>query len=327
MSNLRVSGKPVKEVIETEIGKIRLVAGDGEVLLGLSGGVDSSVCAALISKAVGKRLTCVLVDHGLMRKNEAEQVKEAFRDFDLNLICVNAEERFLTRLDGVTDPESKRKIVGEEFVRVFEETSAELFPDADKSGTARQVFLAQGTIYPDIIESDGVKSHHNVGGLPEKVNFKAIIEPLREFYKDEVRQIGKALGLPDYLVHRQPFPGPGLAVRCVGAITKQRLDLLREADAIFTQEIENSGINAQISQFFAALTDMRAVGVRDGKRTYGYAVVLRAVETEDYMNAAVAMLPWNVLEKASARITAEVDGISRVMYDITSKPPGTIELE
>ena len=300
--------------INKTINDIRETVGTGRVLLGLSGGVDSSVCAALLSKAVGKQLVCIFVDHGFMRKNEAGEVKAAFDDFDFELITVSAEERFLTKLAGVTDPETKRKIIGEEFIRVFEE-------EAQKHGKID--FLAQGTIYPDIVESENVKTHHNVGGLPENIGFCGIIEPLKKLYKDEVRQVGRILGLPDCLVNRQPFPGPGLAVRCIGELTKQKLDILREADAIFRQELSDCGI----SQYFAVLTDMKAVGVKDGKRTYGYAAVLRAVNTADFINAEIVRLPWDVLERVSGRITEEVDGISRVMYDITPKPPSTIEFE
>jgi GMP synthase (glutamine-hydrolysing) len=317
-----------EQYVNTLIDEIRREVGSGQVLLGLSGGVDSSVCAALLSKAVGKQLTCVLVDHGLMRKNEAAEVREAFADFDLNLVCADAEERFLGKLKGVTDPESKRKIIGEEFIRVFEEESKRIFCSADDGGAAG-VFLAQGTIYPDIVESKGVKSHHNVGGLPENVDFRGIVEPLKTLYKNEVRQVGRLAGLPDYLVNRQPFPGPGLAVRCIGELTKDKLEILREADAIFRAELQawtaNGGESA--SQYFAALMDMKAVGVRDGKRTYGYVAALRAVRTADFMNAEVVRLPWELLERVSQRITGEVDGISRVVYDVTGKPPGTIEFE
>jgi len=315
MKNMR----DYKAYAEAKIAEIREKVGGGRVLLALSGGVDCSVCAAMLSKAIGKQLTCVYVDHGLMRKNETQEVQAAFADWDLSLITVNAEERFLSKLKGVTDPETKRKIIGEEFIRVFEEESQKL-------GTVD--FLAQGTILSDVIESkDAIKSHHNVGGLPEHVNFREIIEPVRELYKYEVREIGALLGLPDYIVNRKTFPGPGLAIRIIGEITKDKLDILREADFIFREELEKLEINREISQCFAALTDMKAVGVKDGKRTYGHLAILRAVITKDYINAEIVRLPYELLEKVSTRITAEVDGISRVVYDITGKPPGTIELE
>ena len=305
--------------IEEQIIKIRETVGNGQVLLALSGGVDCSVCAAILSKAIGKQLTCIFVDHGFMRKNEAEEVENAFSGRDINLIIVNAEDRFLKKISGVTDPELKRKIIGEEFIRVFEEESKKL-------GTVN--FLAQGTIYSDVIESDtAVKSHHNVGGLPEQIGFKGIIEPVRDLYKNEVREIGAMLGLPDYLVNRKTFPGPGLAIRIIGEVTKERLDILREADYIFRKELEALEINKDISMCFAILSDMRAVGVKDGKRTYGYVAALRSVITSDYMNAEFAKIPYEVLEKVSERITSEVAGISRVVYDITNKPPGTIEWE
>jgi GMP synthase (glutamine-hydrolysing) len=323
MKTLRVPNVPAEQYAKEQIAQIREKVGSGQVLLGLSGGVDSSVCAAMLSKAIGKQLTCIFVDHGLMRKNEAREVKEAFSDFDFNLVMVDAEERFLNKLKGVTDPERKRKIIGEEFIRVFEQTSSDLFSKTNNSN--ENVFLAQGTIYPDIVESKGVKSHHNVGGLPENVNFCEIVEPLRELYKDEVREIGTLLGLPNYLVERQPFPGPGLAVRCIGELTKEKLELLRDVDAIFREEVEKSKVES--NQFFAALLDMKSVGVKDGKRTYGYVTALRAVKTIDFMNAEIVHLPWELLEKVVTRISDEVDGISRVVYDITGKPPGTIEWE
>jgi GMP synthase (glutamine-hydrolysing) len=260
-----------------------------------------------------------------MRKNEAEEVKAAFADFDFNFVIVDAEDRFLSKLSGVTDPERKRKIIGEEFIRVFEaQVSSALLPNpSDK----RRIFLAQGTIHLDVAESAGVKSHHNVGGLPDDVDFCGIIEPLRELYKNEVRQLGTALGLPDYLVNRQPFPGPGLAVRCIGELTKERLDMLKNADAIFREEVALSGLESGIGQYFAALTDMKSVGVKDGARAYGYVAALRAVKTADFMNAEIVRLPWEMLERVSARIISEVDGITRVVYDVTAKPPGTIEFE
>jgi GMP synthase (glutamine-hydrolysing) len=316
--------KDIKTYKEQKIAELREKIGTGKVLLGLSGGVDSSVCCALLAEAVGRGLYCIFVDHGLMRKNEGDEVREAFKDMDINFVQVDAEARFLEKLVGVTEPEQKRKIIGEEFIRVFEE-------EAKKIGAVD--FLAQGTIYPDIVESGvnkdhlRVKSHHNVGGLPDVIDFKEIIEPLNELYKDEVRALGRELGLPESLVSRQPFPGPGLAVRCIGELTKARLDILREADFIFRDELNRAGLDKDISQCFAALTDMKAVGVKDGARTYGYIAVLRAVKTTDFMNAEIVRIPFEVLEKISARITSEVDGISRVMYDITNKPPGTIELE
>jgi GMP synthase (glutamine-hydrolysing) len=296
--------------------------GDGKVLLALSGGVDSSVVAALLERAVGSQLTCIFVDTGLMRKNEGDEVTAAFSGKGLKLIRVDAEARFLEKLEDVADPEQKRKIIGEEFIRVFEE-------EAKKLGKVD--FLAQGTIYPDIVESNQggkvVKSHHNVGGLPEKVDFKELVEPLKELYKPEVRELGRVLGLPDYLVDRQPFPGPGLGVRVIGPLTKEKLDLLREADAIFREEIANAGLAKELSQYFAVLTGMRSVGVRGGERTYDYTLALRAIKTPDFMKAEWARLPWELLEKVSARITGEVPGINRIVYDITPKPPATIEWE
>ena len=302
---------------------VREEVGDGKVLLGLSGGVDSSVAAALLAEAVGNQLTCVFVDHGLMRKNEGDEVEAAFAKWDLNFVRVDAEERFLTKLAGVSDPEKKRKIIGEEFIRVFEE-------EAKKLGTVD--YLVQGTIYPDVIESgagdaDVIKSHHNVGGLPKNVDFKDIIEPLRMLFKDEVRQLGRELGLPEYLVMRQPFPGPGLAVRILGAITKEKADILRDADAIFREEVAKAGWDSKISQYFAVLTDMRSVGVMGDGRTYDYTVALRGVTTSDFMTADWARIPYEILDKVSVRIVNEVRSINRIVYDITSKPPGTIEWE
>jgi len=315
--------RDIKAYKEKMLAELREKIGSKRVLLALSGGVDCSVCAALLSKAIGKQLTCVYVDHGLMRKNETSEVEAAFADWELDLITVNAEERFLSRLSGVTDPEQKRKIIGEEFIRVFEEESKKL-------GTID--FLAQGTILSDVIESgkdgkDIVKSHHNVGGLPEYISFREIIEPVRELYKYEVRELGAALGLKDYIVNRKTFPGPGLAIRIIGEITKEKLNILRDADYIFREELEKLEINREISMCFAILTDLKAVGVLDGRRTYGYVAALRAVTTKDYMNAEIAQIPYDVLEKVSGRIISEVDGISRVVYDITSKPPKTIEWE
>ena len=303
--------------------EIRQKVGEGKVLLALSGGVDSSVVAALLSKAIGNKLVCIFVDHGLMRKDEGDQIMEAFKDWDLNLVRVDAADRFLGKLAGVTDPETKRKIIGEEFIRVFEE-------EAKKIGKVD--FLAQGTIYPDVIESGVgdaavIKSHHNVGGLPDYVDFTEIIEPLRALFKDEVRALGLALGLPEYLVWRQPFPGPGLAVRVIGEITREKLDILREADYIFRDEIEKAGLARGINQYFAVLTDMRSVGVMGDGRTYDYTLALRAVTTTDFMTADWARIPPEVLGVISVRIVGEVRGINRIVYDITSKPPATIEWE
>ena len=298
--------------------------GGGRVLLALSGGVDSSVCAALLAEAVGSQLTCVFVDHGMMRKNEGDEVEAAFSRWDLNFIRVDAEERFLKKLAGVTEPEKKRKIIGEEFIRVFEEVGHQI---------GAVDYLAQGTIYPDVVESGSgeaatIKSHHNVGGLPDYVDFREIVEPLRNLFKDEVRRLGRELGLPEYLVNRQPFPGPGLAIRVIGEITKEKLDLLRDADAIFREEVENSDLEGQrASQYFAVLTDTRTVGVMGDARTYGYTLALRSVSTDDFMTADWTRIPYEVLARAASRITNEVRGISRVVYDITSKPPATVEWE
>ena len=308
---------------KSAIAAIREQVGDGKVLLALSGGVDSSVAAALLAEAVGSQLTCVFVDHGLMRKNEGDEVEAAFAKWDLNFVRVNAEKRFLDKLAGVTDPEAKRKIIGEEFIRVFEE-------EGKKIGSVD--FLVQGTIYPDVIESGlgsaaVIKSHHNVGGLPDFVDFKEIIEPLRMLFKDEVRQLGRELDLPEYLVSRQPFPGPGLAIRIIGEITKEKADLLRDADAIFREEIANAGLDTEISQYFAVLTDMRSVGVIGDGRTYDRTLALRAVTTQDFMTADWARIPYDVLDKVSIRIVNEVAGINRIVYDITSKPPATVEWE
>jgi GMP synthase (glutamine-hydrolysing) len=310
---------------KTAIASIREKVGDGKVLLALSGGVDSSVAAALLAEAVGNQLTCVFVDHGLMRKNEGDEVEAAFAKWDLNFIRVNAEERYLAKLAGVSEPEAKRKIIGEEFIRVFEE-------EAKKIG--RVDYLVQGTIYPDVIESGSgkagaavIKSHHNVGGLPDYVDFKEIIEPLRMLFKDEVRQLGRELGLPEYLVMRQPFPGPGLAIRIIGDITKEKADILRDADAIFREEIAAAGWDTKINQYFAVLTNMRSVGVMGDGRTYDYTLALRGVTTTDFMTADWARIPYDVLDKVSVRIVNEVKGINRIVYDITSKPPATIEFE
>lgn len=310
--------------VENSIQKYKSELSGKKVILALSGGVDSSVLAVLLNKAIGKNLTCVFVDNGLLRKNEGDYVEKTFRDkFGINLIRVNAEARFLNKLSGITNPEQKRKIIGEEFIRVFED-------EAKKLGKVN--VLAQGTIYPDVIESGKgdsavIKSHHNVGGLPDVMAFDEILEPLKNLFKDEVRKAGLKLGIPHELVFRQPFPGPGLGVRVIGEITKEKLDILREADAIFREEIANAGLERATNQYFAVLTDLRSVGVKGDARTYGYTVALRAVTTDDFMTAEWTRLPYEVLEKASSRITNEVTGISRVVYDITSKPPATVEWE
>ena len=308
---------------QTAIQQVREKVGNGKVLLALSGGVDSSVLAALLSKAVGNQLTCIFVDHGLMRKNEGDEVEVAFADWDVNFIRVNAGKRFLGKLAGVSEPETKRKIIGEEFIRVFED-------EAKKIGKVD--FLAQGTIYPDVIESGAgdaavIKSHHNVGGLPDYVDFKDIIEPLRLLFKDEVRQLGIELGLADYLVWRQPFPGPGLAIRIIGDITEEKVSILQDADAIFREEIALAGMDRDINQYFAVLTSMRSVGVMGDFRTYDYTLALRGVTTSDFMTADFARIPYDVLAKISSRIVNEVKSINRIVYDITSKPPSTIEWE
>jgi len=308
---------------KTTISDLREKVGNGKVLLALSGGVDSSVAAALLAEAVGSQLTCVFVDHGLMRKDEGDEVEAAFSKWNIQFIRVNAEQRFLDKLAGISDPETKRKIIGEEFIRVFEE-------EGKKIGSVD--YLVQGTIYPDVIESGAgdaavIKSHHNVGGLPDFVDFKEIIEPLRLLFKDEVRALGRELGLADYLVMRQPFPGPGLAIRVIGDITKEKLDLLREADAIYREEIANAGLDRSINQYFAVLTNTRSVGVMGDGRTYDYTLALRAVTTSDFMTADWARIPYEVLDKVSVRIVNEVSNVSRIVYDITSKPPATIEWE
>lgn len=313
--------------VESSIKAIREKVGGGKVLLALSGGVDSSVAAGLLSRAIGKQLTCVFVDHGLLRKNEGDEVEAVFGPdgiFDLNFIRVNAQERYYSKLAGVTEPEKKRKIIGEEFIRVFEE-------EAKKIGAVD--FLAQGTIYPDVVESGlggesaVIKSHHNVGGLPDYVDFKEIIEPLRDLFKDEVRKAGLQLGIPEELVFRQPFPGPGLGIRIIGEVTAEKVRIVQDADAIYREEIANAGLDREINQYFAALTNMRSVGVMGDERTYDYAVALRAVKTIDFMTAESAEIPYEVLNRVMNRIINEVKGVNRVFYDLTSKPPGTIEFE
>ena len=306
------------EFIAEQVAEIRNQVGDKKVLLALSGGVDSSVVAALLIKAVGKQLVCVHVNHGLLRKGEPEQVVEVFRNqMDANLIYVDAVDRFLDKLAGVAEPEKKRKIIGAEFIRVFEE-------EARKQEGIE--FLAQGTIYPDIIESDGVKAHHNVGGLPEDLQFQ-LVEPLKFLYKDEVRVVGDALGLPEGMVYRQPFPGPGLGVRCLGAITRDRLECVRESDAILREEFAKNGLEGKVWQYFTAVPEFRSVGVKDGARTYAYPVIIRAVNTVDAMTATVEDIPFALLQHITERITNEVDGVNRVLYDLTPKPCGTIEWE
>ena len=310
--------------VEDSIKSLKEKIGDKKALCALSGGVDSSVAAVLLSKAIGKNLTCIFVDHGLLRKNEGDEVEEIFtKYYDLNFVRVNAKDRFLDKLAGVTDPEKKRKIIGEEFIRVFEE-------EAKKLGTID--FLVQGTIYPDVIESGlgksaVIKSHHNVGGLPEHVDFKEIVEPLRSLFKDEVRKTGLELGIPEKLVYRQPFPGPGLAIRIIGDITEDKLNILKDADSIFREEIANANLHRNINQYFAVLTNLKSVGVMGDERTYDYTVALRAVETTDFMTGVWSKIPYEVLEKVSSRIVNEVKHVNRVVYDITSKPPATIEWE
>lgn len=313
--------------VEQSIQAIREKVGDGKVLCALSGGVDSSVAAVMLSKAVGSQLTCVFVDHGLLRKNEGDEVEAVFGpegNYDLNFIRVSAQERFYGKLKGVEDPEQKRKIIGEEFIRVFEE-------EAKKIGKVD--FLVQGTIYPDVVESGVggestvIKSHHNVGGLPDYVDFKEIIEPLRDLFKDEVRQAGLELGIPEYLVFRQPFPGPGLGVRIIGEVTEDKVKMVQDADAIWREELEKAGFDRQVNQYFAALTNMRSVGVMGDERTYDYAIALRAVTTTDFMTAESAEVPWEIIGKVTSRIVNEVKHVNRVLYDCTGKPPATIEFE
>lgn len=312
--------------VESTVKQLRQKIGTGKALCALSGGVDSSVAAVILSKAIGKQLTCVFVDHGLLRKNEGDEVEAVFGpngSYDLNFIRVNAKDRFYAKLKGVTDPETKRKIIGEEFIRVFEE-------EAKKIGAVD--FLVQGTIYPDVIESGlgksaVIKSHHNVGGLPDYVDFKEIVEPLRLLFKDEVRKAGRELNIPEYLVNRQPFPGPGLGIRIIGEVTEEKVKIVQEADAIYREEIAKAGVDKQLGQYFAALTNMRSVGVMGDGRTYDYAIALRAVMTSDFMTAESAQIPWEVLSIVTTRIINEVKGVNRVLYDCTGKPPATIEFE
>ncbi len=315
----RITNETLAEAfIDEQVALVKKQVGDKKVLLALSGGVDSSVVAALLIKAIGKNLVCVHVNHGLLRKGEPEQVVEVFRNqMNANLVYVDAIDRFLNKLEGVSEPEKKRKIIGAEFIRVFEE-------EARKQAGIE--FLAQGTIYPDILESDGVKAHHNVGGLPEDLKFE-LVEPLKFLYKDEVRVVGKALGLPDGMVYRQPFPGPGLGVRCLGAITRDRLEIVRESDAILREEFAKNGLEGKVWQYFTAVPDFRSVGVKNGKRTYAYPVILRAVNTKDAMTATVENVPFELLQHITNRITGEVEGVNRVLYDLTPKPCSTIEWE
>ncbi len=315
----RITTKELADAfIAEQVAAVRAQVGDKKVLLALSGGVDSSVVAALLIKAIGKQLTCVHVNHGLMRKGESEQVTEVFgKEMDCNLVYVNATDRFLNLLAGVTEPEKKRKIIGSEFIKVFDEEASKL------EGIS---FLAQGTIYPDILESDGVKAHHNVGGLPEDMQFE-LVEPVKLLYKDEVRVVGEALGLPHEMVYRQPFPGPGLGVRCLGAITRDRLHALREADAILREEFDKNGLAEKVWQYFIAVPDMKSVGVKEDKRYEGWPAIIRAVNTTDAMSATIEEIPYEILHRITNRITHEVEGINRVLLDLTPKPIGTIEWE
>ena len=314
----------VKAYIKSEIEAIRAQVGDKKVLLAMSGGVDSSVCAVLLHKAIGKNLTCVFVDHGCMRLNEAKEVKKVFRGkFGINLIQIDAEARFLAKAAGITDPEQKRKCIGGEFVRVFEE-------EAKKLG--RIEFLGQGTIYPDIIESGvgghkAVKAHHNVGGLPEDIGFEGLVEPVKYLYKDEVRAVGKALGIPEAMVMRQPFPGPGLAVRCLGELTKEKLDILRKADFIFRDEMAKAKLDRKAQQFFAVMTNVKSVGVRNGARTFGYVIAIRAISTSQFVKAGIVELPFKFVTMVAEKIATKVKGVNRVVWDVTPKPPATIEWE
>ena len=318
-SMARINTKALADAfIKEQVAEIQAQVGNKKVLLALSGGVDSSVVAALLIKAIGKQLVCVHVNHGLMRKGESEQVVEVFKNqLDANLIYVDATERFLSLLKGVEEPERKRKIIGGEFIKVFDEEASKL------QGIE---FLAQGTIYPDILESDGVKAHHNVGGLPEDMQFE-LVEPLKFLYKDEVRIVGSALGLPDDMVYRQPFPGPGLGVRCLGEITRDRLEAVRESDAILREEFAKAGLEGKVWQYFTAVPDFKSVGVKNGKRTYAYPVIIRAVNTVDAMSATIEEIPYTLLHKITQRITTEVENVNRVLYDLTPKPCGTIEWE
>ena len=313
-----------KGYIKKEIEAIRRQVGDKKVLLAMSGGVDSSVCAVLLHKAIGKQLTCVFVDHGCMRKNEAKEVKRVFKGkFGINLIQIDAEARFLEKAKGVTDPEQKRKCIGGEFIRVFEEAARKL---------GKIEFLGQGTIYPDIIESGvgghkAVKAHHNVGGPPPDIGFEGLVEPVKYLYKDEVRKVGRALGIPEEMVERQPFPGPGLAVRCIGELTKQKLDILREADFIFRDEMKKAKLDKKANQFFAIMTDVKSVGVKNGARTYGYVIAIRAISTSQFVKAGIVELPFKFVVSVAEKIATKVKGVNRVVWDVTPKPPATIEWE